>query len=499
MSEVIHPNIGSFVSGLQKARWFTAKHQVVAAEISVLDAIEIGQDDRGVVTHWVLLVAHKAGKAINHYVLPLRCEFKAGQFIGCVDAADDQVFVSWLLRLIASEGTEQAAAGFFSGKQPEPPINTASFPLAEDEQLRSIGGDSSNTMVLIKSKLSTSPSRVIKLIRQFRLGVHPEVEVGGYLAQTDWSESPPLIGWLEYHPTNGQPPAGVVATMHQGVDEAVSLWDYLITLSCSADCQSAAVDAVVMAAGELTAKLHMTLARSASVTAFAPHRPDESDVKAVAETMRDTASSVLTELGQSEITAALKYRVDNLLARRHELLSRFDEFQTTPLEAAFIRVHGDYHLGQLLVQPHNGKLWIIDFEGEPSRSLPLRRERTSIWKDLAGMCRSFDYLCQHISRQAKQTYFDCSHLSNLFLRAYERHVERAIFWPRSNAEGNSLYTAFLLDKALYELGYELKNRPDWLGVPLNAVDQILSAPQGPASPCLWRGQANATGQISASD
>lgn len=227
--------------------------------------------------------------------------------------------------------------------------------------------------------------------------------------------------------------------------------------------------------GRLTAELHTTLARQPTHPAFEPLKPTAAAVATLVTGMVEHATAVLSELAAVKTAGSLQSRLDRVAAHRLNLLERLQSLQAAPLTAPFIRVHGDYHLGQVLWQRPTRRLWVIDFEGEPSRTLEQRREKTSVFKDLAGVCRSFDYLARTVSRVPGASTVDAAELSRIFLQAYEQTAAGQCFWPTDPDEVQRLLAAFTLDKAIYELAYELHNRPDWLEVPLAAVERLLDA------------------------
>ena len=139
-------------------------------------------------------------------------------------------------------------------------------------------------------------------------------------------------------------------------------------------------------------------------------------------------------------------------------------------------MHGDYHLGQVLVGEHDDRVFVIDFEGEPGRSLEERRCKTPAAKDVAGMCRSFDYLLRHVSKTTGRLYAaaDLERLESGYLDAYRSIADGQPWWPADRRHADALLAAFTLDKAIYELAYELANRPDWIDVPLAALEQAVA-------------------------
>ncbi len=172
-----------------------------------------------------------------------------------------------------------------------------------------------------------------------------------------------------------------------------------------------------------------------------------------------------------------------LQQRRGRLFRRLDEFACMPITAAKIRVHGDYHLGQVLYGEHG--FVILDFEGEPARPLAERRAKQSPLKDVAGMLRSFDYAAHAaLFARAADRPDEFERLepyarvwqqltSAAFLQSYRAEAAGAAFLPSDGRQLDALVDYFLLDKACYELRYELNNRPDWVRIPLRGIMSLI--------------------------
>jgi len=160
-----------------------------------------------------------------------------------------------------------------------------------------------------------------------------------------------------------------------------------------------------------------------------------------------------------------------VLGRRDEIVASLQRWAAIESDAMLIRVHGDYHLGQVLIREPGPEPLVIDFEGEPGRSLEERRRRTSVCKDIAGMCRSFDYLLRHAARSGSTPYraADLELLEATFLDAYRAVARGHAWWPADATKADALLAVYKLDKAVYELAYELAHRPDWVEVPLAAL------------------------------
>ncbi len=182
---------------------------------------------------------------------------------------------------------------------------------------------------------------------------------------------------------------------------------------------------------------------------------------------------------------------DALLARRDDVAARFRVLVEGGIGGERMRVHGDYHLGQVLWS--GGDFMIIDFEGEPARPLAVRRSKQSPLRDVAGMLRSFHYaahqgLLNHRASTGSATGRDLAleawaeawhqWVGAAFLRGYLAAAAGATFLPTRESGLESLLLVHLLEKAVYELGYELNNRPDWAILPLLGIARLLDTPPG---------------------
>jgi len=458
---------------LPTARWFADKDvRIEASKLELVEEVPLASDPAA--TDLRLLLVRLAGESQRGcYVVPVRRLPSAASSSDFLDAATSSAFASWLLHLISWEGALPGRHGRLVGRRTATgaSLHLGDRPLA----VAPLGGDASNTSLLVAAADDNDPGLpvLIKLIRRYRTGIQPEVEIGAFLARAGFAGSPPLLGWLEYQPANGAGESGVVATVHAGLAGTESLWDYLCSRSQQADCRPQELAAIAAALGRLTAAMHATLAGQDHHPAFQPQQPTTADAEALGRAMVEHADAVLTDLADA-CPAALQPRVKAVLAHQATIVDRLLRVGQQPLAASFIRVHGDYHLGQVLIDPATQKLWVIDFEGEPSRSLAQRRAKTSACKDVTGVCRSFDYLARHISRQPGSQPVAAAPLAAAFLEAYQMAATGECFWPADPSEVTRLLDAFTLDKALYELAYELHHRPDWLEVPLAAVERLLA-------------------------
>jgi maltose alpha-D-glucosyltransferase/alpha-amylase len=239
--------------------------------------------------------------------------------------------------------------------------------------------------------------------------------------------------------------------------------------------------------GRRTAGMHMTLSAVKDRADFAPETFTSLYKRSLYQSMRNLTGRVFRTLARrsSHLREEERELADSLIRRKDDLLERFRGVLGLRDPGLKFRIHGDYHLGQVL---YTGRDFIIiDFEGEPARPLSERRKKYSPLRDVAGMLRSFHYAAYAglhrqqdlgMARGAKReegvelAEFWCRWVSAAFLQAYLDAGADGGFLP-SAADLDTFLEIFLLEKAVYELGYELNNRPDWVAIPLRGLDRVL--------------------------
>jgi len=389
------------------------------------------------------------------------------------------------------------------GAEFEPLLGTAESSLA----VKRGSSEQSNTSILYDARL------IMKLFRRQQPGPNPDCEIGRYLTEKIHFEGvAPFAGMIEYVTADGESSTlamlqGLVPSQGDGwtltLEElsqyyehsATTLWPEGGSAVTAADLMELAAQEPsplareylgialdsAAALGRRTAQMHMALAIPTSDPAFAPEALEASDLQSLLTGFRTDAVHVLDLLKDS--VAGLPDDFIDLagmvLAQRSQIL---ESFKLTATDAALgqrIRIHGDYHLGQVLQVKTD--YVILDFEGEPARPIADRRTKFSPMKDVAGMVRSLSYaaysgLIAHTTRRPEdwKTLEPWAGLwersmSAEFLRAYRDTAPKAPFLPSSDKDFRSLLAVFLLDKALYELSYELNNRPTWVRVPLMGI------------------------------
>lgn len=449
-------SVPAIAAWLSRSRWFAGK-DAGAERMTIHTAAPI---PRTPVT--LALVDVASGEGTARYVVPLA---------GDADAALTPEFAGWLVEAVLGGGVLAAAGGAFRGHalstgSDEPPIVRGATTVTP------LGGDASNTSMLVTHGRQQF---AVKLLRRCREGIQPEVEVGAFLSrEAGWQGTPRLCGWLDFAPASGEPIT--LATVHDFAPGCATAWDHLGSLMAAGGLEGAArgeMLAVVATLGRLTAGMHRALASRDDVPAFAPVLPTTADMQAEARRMVEHAEIVFTRAAAriASLPAEVAADFQTVLSRRSDLVAALASIATIESKAALIRVHGDYHLGQVLVRTPGPEGLVIDFEGEPGRSLADRRRKTTVFKDVAGMCRSFDYLLRHAARSSGEPYRaeNLRLLQDTFLEAYRAVAQGHAWWPDDATVATALLATYTLDKAVYELAYELANRPDWVEVPLAAL------------------------------
>jgi trehalose synthase-fused probable maltokinase len=238
--------------------------------------------------------------------------------------------------------------------------------------------------------------------------------------------------------------------------------------------------------------MHLALARDTPAPDFAPEPITRDDWAELQRSMRALAAQAVDMLTQvrPSLPADAAELAGTVIAKRPALLALLDRLSEVKSPAIKTRVHGDYHLGQVLTVEND--YYILDFEGEPARGRAERREKQSPLKDVAGMLRSLSYAANIGFQQFKErhgvtrdplnawlSYWE-TWTSAAFLREYLDTAAKAPFLPRDAAEMELVLNSFMVEKACYELLYELNNRPQWVGIPLAGIVGLLNGE--PAAP-----------------
>jgi maltose alpha-D-glucosyltransferase/alpha-amylase len=377
----------------------------------------------------------------------------------------------------------------------------------EPLEVRLLHAEQSNTSIAF------GESFVLKLYRRIDEGVNPDLEIGRFLTERGFENTAPVAGAIELK--RSRRPATTLGILHGFVPNEGDAWSYtldqlhgyveavLARASTRPDLDvptpsvfDVAADGAPELAVELiesflpgagllgrrTGEMHLALASDASDPAFKPEPISPHDQRALYQSLRGTANRAFRSLRRHpDVPGA-----ERVLAAQPAIFERLHDVLDVPITGARTRVHGDFHLGQVLFTGRD--FVIIDFEGEPARPLGERRIKRLPLVDVAGMVRSFDYAVNSAIRSSdlvEETDHDrirpwarlwYASVAGTFLREYLETVEGARFHPRGDDEVRVLLEAYLLDKALYEVTYEADNRPEWLPIPAAGVLELLERP-----------------------
>ncbi|MBI4545688.1 MAG: putative maltokinase, partial [Gemmatimonadetes bacterium] len=374
-------------------------------------------------------------------------------------------------------------------------------------------GEQSNSNVVYGDGL------MLKLFRKLEPGVNPDLEVGRFLNRRGFPHTPAVVGYLEYRPQRGE--SMTVGVLKAYVPNEGDAWQYTLdslghafehALSWHAEVEQQPLNTRTLleltqqqrppAAEEMigtylesarllgcrTAELHLLLAAASDDPAFAPEPFSALYQRSLYQSMRNLSGRAfqLLDRRQGAGPEAARAEAARVLELRGEVLRRFRLVVGRTISALRTRTHGDYHLGQIL---YTGKdFQVIDFEGEPARPLSERRLKRSPLSDVAGMLRSFHYAAYSalLDREARGLVrpedaaalepwarFWYRWVAATFLRAYLVRAAERGFLPGSTEELHTLLDAHLLEKAVYELGYELNNRPAWVVIPIRGILQLV--------------------------
>ncbi len=358
-------------------------------------------------------------------------------------------------------------------------------PLAEGPPPRMAGAEQSNTSLIFGDRA------IMKLYRRLEPGEHPDAEIAHFLTtRAHFSHTPELLATARFESPNGSEVAAMLQRFLPGSRDA---WRVALDRGREAFGVEAptGIPFVVEAEtlGAVTRDMHLALASDETHAAFAPETATGADVAQWGKAVRESTDRTLGLLEQSRSSGSLSDEVArevDAVFERQEVLRGLVEGWTTEIgddAGGRIRHHGDYHLGQVL-QAADGEFMVIDFEGEPARPLEERRAKHSPLRDVAGMMRSFAYAAATCAEDARGEIGDRAardrlqrwehELREAFMRGYlPEGREHPAFLPQARARVDVLLTLFEAEKVLYELSYELNNRPTWVWIPLRGLTAMM--------------------------
>lgn len=416
------------------------------------------------------------------------------------DASYDKYFRNILLWLIATKKELKGSLGRLVSI-PSEKFFELKFEEILDIESHIMRAEQSNTSFVYEDKA------VLKLFRRLEEGINPELEIGEALTSRGFPHIPPYLGHIYYQEPGSEP--SIVAILQGFIKNQGDAWQlfqeelkkYYARLSLSKPLIAKPNPLTILDASEQdiprpiaelmgeetlnllyllgirTGEFHLALLRLKDLPEFSPEPYGYLYQVALAQAMRSYAKRVI-EQGSKLLNQEKGQDFKKVLEKEDIILQRFSALTKLRIDAKRIRIHGDYHLGQVL---YNDKDFvIIDFEGEPARPLSERRLRRSPLRDVAGMLRSFHYaayvaLSKLEGKSSCEEWAELWHhyASAVFLKAYLRTVEGSVLIPKDRNALKVLLDAFLLEKAIYELHYEMNNRPEWIRIPIKGIVHLL--------------------------
>lgn len=395
-----------------------------------------------------------------------------------------------------------------------------------------IYGNSRQVRIIQKDEIRNTPSRVLKaeqsntsvifdekfflkVYRRLENGINPELETMSFLSEKNFPYIPSFPGSLQYQTQKGQ---NISLAILQGyVKNSGDAWSfvgnvakgYFESILAQGDKMLHVPDfypsignntfkvpvefaqftgelflEMISLLGKRTAQMHCVLSSDMDAPAFSPEPFSLLYQRSLFQSIQGLVQKSLRLLEKklSSIPLTVYEDAKYLLNNEYIIIETLRQLIHQRITSSKIRIHGDYHLGQVL---YTGKDFIImDFEGEPARPLSERKLKRSPFKDVAGMIRSFDYAAYNVlisSPAIMETHFKAlqnwvepwyHHVSTLFFQSYLKESQNSFFVPQSPEQIEILLQSFLIEKAVYELSYELNNRPEWVSIPLKGLIRI---------------------------
>ncbi len=441
-------------------RWFGDKARpVTAAEPEVVDVVQINGRQAAMV---LVRFSFEWGPDARYFIPVIESGDGRAFANGVADALGDAAFLRWFVDGFAEERT-LADAGSWSweslgGGLPDP--DSVDFSHA-----RAISGEQSNTSIVFDRRF------IGKMFRRVQAGLNPDLEIGAFLTEGGrFAHAPKLYGLVELH---SEDESVAVAAMQEFVPNNGDGWTWLLTQlrAMTPGSLPECVDAVRLLARR-TGELHVALASDPADPAFAPESFTDTDAQAligrVVAEIEESVEGLAREISPQDVERIHK-GMGQLMGHAHILVG-----------TAKIRVHGDYHLGQTL-RTADDDFMLIDFEGEPSRTMEQRRMKLPALKDVAGMVRSLDYAAATILHENHDDEAEIlverwlDEATAAYIDEYRSVVSAAStsLVPADDGAFRRALDLMIAEKALYEVRYELNNRPDWLPIPLNALRRLV--------------------------
>jgi maltokinase len=420
-------------------RWFGSKAREVV-HVGVLDVVPLRDEPQPLAS--ILVEVRFAPGTHEIYQLPVG--YRNGSPIDALSDPDLSLGLLDLMRRDARLESDDAVSEFHWVEGAHDPGSRAS--------VRPMGAEQSNSSVVYGDALT------LKVYRRIEAGINPELELLRFLTEHEYPNVPALAGWFQF---TGRVMEATLGVMQEYLPDGRDGWELALDeLATEPDAFLSRVRAL----GEVTGELHSVLGSDPGDPAFAPEEPSSESLGLLTATVDEEIERIFFELPDDDALAPIA-------GRGEEVREQLRLLTHVGAAGKVIRTHGDYHLGQTMLTERG---WVVlDFEGEPARTLPERRRKRSPLRDVAGMMRSFAYAAS-ASRVPPPEDWETRARED-FLDAYLESADPSLL-PAGRHGVEQLISVFELEKAVYELRYELNHRPDWVRIPVASILRLLEVP-----------------------
>jgi maltokinase len=419
-------------------RWYGSKSRTVSHS-QVLDLVTLREADPEYTLALVEIRFDTGSHEIYQLLIAADGELQ-------LDGLQDPALARELVHGIRSSLTLQGVEGLVEFR----PVTGFAGLGREMTDARSVGAEQSNTSIVFDEEL------IMKVFRRLEPGINPELEMLRFLTEHGFANIAALGGWYAY---SGGPTSATLGILQEFVQGGHDGWELGL------DEITGAPDEFLgrlRRLGEVTGEMHTVLASEQHDSAFCPETPSMEALGLLTATVDEQIAKVFLDLPEEEEAVA------PIVGRGEEVREQLRMLTNVGSVGKTIRTHGDYHLGQTMWSDATGDWVILDFEGEPARSLTERRRKRSPLRDVAGMLRSFAYL----SIAAEGTDEWEQQARSTFLEGYLDSVDTSLL-PSGQAAIDRLLAVYELEKSVYELRYELDNRPDWVSIPVAGIQRLI--------------------------
>ena len=483
-----------------KRRWFGLKDETLKS-VRIARSIDIGGREREILLSEIDV---KTDSGVSTWFLPLSitwedeptaalpnrlalARIRRGRRLGLLtDAFSLPSFAHRFVACLAAGEKFAHPDGVLEFRPTE--VGRKSLEVARDAEIGWLAAEQSN------SSLTVGDILMLKIYRRISPGIHPEAEMGRYLTTQGFDHAPQLFGEVVRVGPDGARFTLAIAlgfVRHQG-DAWSWILDHLTrALEGKAPTETAKeeeadlladCEAVIATIGQRLGEMHAVLARETSEEAFKPRLAKSADAESWTDKSEERIAKAFDSIArhQNWEREQDRERAKTLLSMRGTLVARIRRLAKSGVGTLLTRIHGDFHLGQVLVA--SGDAYIIDFEGEPAASIAERRAKSSPLRDVAGLLRSIDYIGATLTDRKGLGAMPVNDAArDKLIAQFGKRASAAFlrgYWETSclknDAATRTLLDFFLVEKAAYEVGYEAANRPTWIGVPLAGLSSLVT-------------------------